>query len=105
MKYNDWIEEYRNYELSDSQLEIFENDFVREYGRNLDQFKALYFQTIVDINRVLIQVNDNVYYVFGKSLKKGVVEKIIEYKVGRTEERIKITGVKKLFYSNQVVKI
>jgi hypothetical protein len=41
--------------------------------------KAIYFQSIVDIN---LEVGDEVCYVFGTGLDKGVIESITPFEFG-----------------------
>lgn len=99
-----WIDTYKHLELNDNAIRLFNDVYIKEYGKDINHFKASYFQTCTDINTNLLNIGDKVYYVFGTSLKKGVIEDIEEFKIGYTSPRIKIKGKKKLIWSNQVVK-
>jgi hypothetical protein len=49
---------------------IYEGDFIQYFGsKDVYMFKAIYFQSIVDIN---LEVGDEVCYVFGTGLDKGL---------------------------------
>jgi hypothetical protein len=54
----------------------------------------IYFQSIVDINLKVLEVGDEVCYVFGTGLDKGVIESITPFEFGTSGPRIKIKGKK-----------
>jgi hypothetical protein len=66
--------------------------------------KAIYFQSIVDINLKVLEVGDEVCYVFGTGLDKGVIESITPFEFGTSGPRIKIKG-KKLINAFNIMKI
>ena len=99
-----WINIYKHLPLDDNAIKIFNEVYSKQYNDDINRFKAVYFQTFVDINLDILNVGDEVYYVFGKSLSKGVIEDIEEFKVGYTIPRIKIKGKKKNVWNYQVVK-
>jgi hypothetical protein len=51
---------------------IYEGDFIQYFGsKDVYMFKAIYFQSI-DINLKVLEVGDEVCYVFGTGLDKGL---------------------------------
>jgi hypothetical protein len=100
-----WINTYKHLELDDNAIKIFDEIYSKQYNKNIDHFKASYFQTCVDININPLTIGDYVYYVFGTSLSKGIIKNIEEFKVGYTMPRIKIEGKKKLIWGYQIVKM
>jgi len=103
--YKKWIDTYKHLELDAKAIEIYQEKYISTYGDSIDSFRAMYFQTIVDINMEVLKAGDEVYYVFGKGLSKGVVDYIMPYRVGYTEARIRIKGKKKLVDSFAIAKI
>jgi hypothetical protein len=78
-------------------------EYKKNYG-NMSHFNIQYYQGIVDIEGNLLKVGDTVYYVFGKGLETGIIEEILPYKIGFLQDRIKIKGKKRYFYSTVMVK-
>jgi hypothetical protein len=103
--YQKWIDSYKHLELDANAMRIYEEEYKIQYREDLGSFKASYFQTIVDINMQVLKAGDEVYYVFGKGLSKGIVDYIMPYRVGYTEARIRIKGKKKLVDSFAIAKI
>ena len=99
-----WIDKYKHLELDDNAIKIFNEIYSKQYSNDINQFKASYFQTVVDININILNIGDEVYYVFGTGLSKGIIENIEEFKVGHTIPRIKIKGKKRNVWNYQVVK-
>jgi hypothetical protein len=99
-----WINKYKHLELDESAIKMFNDVYSKQYDKDINHFKAHYFQTCVDININVLNIGDRVYYVFGTSLNEGIIENIEEYEVGYTIPRIKIEGKKKLIWNYQVVK-
>jgi len=100
-----WINTYKHLELDNEAMSIYEDEYVKNYSGSLDKFRAMYFQTFVDINTQPLKSGDEIYYVFGKSLSRGIIEKIDAFQIGKYLPRIKIKGKKNLVWSNQIVKI
>jgi hypothetical protein len=73
---------------------IYEGDFIQYFGsKDVYMFKAIYFQSIVDINLKVLEVGDEVCYVFGTGLDR-VIESITPFEFGTSGPRIKIKGKK-----------
>jgi hypothetical protein len=71
-KQNDkWLATYALYFCETRR--IYEGDFIQYFGsKDVYMFKAIYFQSIVDINLKVLEVGDEVCYVFGTGLDKGL---------------------------------
>jgi hypothetical protein len=105
-QHDKWLSTYAHFILDSTTRRIYEEDFIKYFGsKDIDMFKAIYFQSIVDINVKVLEVGDEVYYVFGTSLNKGIIEEIEPLDFGRSEPRIKIRGKKKLLHSFVMAKI
>jgi hypothetical protein len=95
-KQNDkWLATYAHFILDSETRRIYEGDFIQYFGsKDVYMFKAIYFQSIVDINLKVLEVGDEVCYVFGTGLDKGVIESITPFEFGTSGPRIKIKGKK-----------
>ena len=101
-----WIDAYKHLILDDDMIKMYHEEYIKEYSGTLDEFKAIYFQTMVDINFNVLKAGDEVYYVFGKSLSKGIIDYIVPFKIGYTyNPRIRIKGKKNLVWAHQTAKI
>lgn len=82
-------------------------EMKKYYGRNISELdlKVQYYQDIKDIENNILEVGQEVYYVFGKGLERGIIEEILPYKIGFILSRIKIKGKKRYFNSHSCVLI
>lgn len=76
------------------------------YGKSiytLDDMKRTYYQHITDINFEILKPNIEVYYVYGKFLKYGIISEILDFKIGYSNDLIIIKGIKKPISSKNIV--
>lgn len=97
------MDEYKNLELSPEELSLYPEWKLR-YERPFEDFKNEYFQSCTDISNSILKKGDSVYFVYGKSLRKGVIEDIVSFSINASPCRIKIKGINKLISAKQTIK-